>query len=445
MKILVSPVQKIILSFIILIFIGTVLLLLPISTNRQISVVDAMFTSTSAVCVTGLTVQDIATTFTFFGKTVILLLFQLGGFGIMTFSIGLLSFFGGNFSIRWRYTFRGMYSEIDKIPIRSILVRVVKYTFVIEAVSAVVLFSQFVKDFSVLKAAEHSIFHSVSAFCNAGFSSFSSSLVGYQGNSIVILTTAVTIILGGLGFIVLNEIVNWRPSRIRLIFKGLSFHTKIVLMTSFFLIVFGFIVFFLLERNYVLSKYSIHDSILISFFQSVTCRTAGFNSIDLIELRQSTHFLMILLMFIGGSPGSIAGGIKTTTVAIIVMLIISKLKGEDKISFWGRSIKNEVVERSTTLLILSVTFVLITTFFLLSYNGFGLSNSFMAVLFESVSAFGTAGLSLGLTGKLLFADKIVVSFVMLVGRLGPLTLIMAIISNKKKGQIEYPEEHIMIG
>jgi len=373
MKILVSPVQKIILSFIILIFIGTVLLLLPISTNRQISVVDAMFTSTSAVCVTGLTVQDIATTFTFFGKTVIL------------------------------------------------------------------------KDFSVLKAAEHSIFHSVSAFCNAGFSSFSSSLVGYQGNSIVILTTAVTIILGGLGFIVLNEIVNWRPSRIRLIFKGLSFHTKIVLMTSFFLIVFGFIVFFLLERNYVLSKYSIHDSILISFFQSVTCRTAGFNSIDLIELRQSTHFLMILLMFIGGSPGSIAGGIKTTTVAIIVMLIISKLKGEDKISFWGRSIKNEVVERSTTLLILSVTFVLITTFFLLSYNGFGLSNSFMAVLFESVSAFGTAGLSLGLTGKLLFADKIVVSFVMLVGRLGPLTLIMAIISNKKKGQIEYPEEHIMIG
>ncbi len=445
MKINISPIQKVILSFLALILTGTILLLLPISTHKSISAVDAMFTSTSAVCVTGLSVQDTATTFTIFGKIIILFLFQLGGFGIMTFSLGMLSLFGGNFSIRWRYTFRGIYSEIDKFPIRSILVRVVKYTFVIETISAMVLFSQFIKDFSLLKAIEHSIFHSVSAFCNAGFSSFSSSLITYQGNSIVVLTISISIILGGLGFIVLNELINWRPSKISEIFKGLSFHTKIVLITSLFLIIFGFVVFYLLERNYALSNHSVGDSILISLFQSITCRTAGFNSIDLTNLRQSTYFLMILLMFIGGSPGSIAGGIKTTTVAIIVMLIISKLKGEDKISFWGRSIKNEVVERSTTLLILSMTFVLITTFFLLSFGGFGLEHSFLSVLFESVSAFGTVGLSLGITGKLLFGDKIIVSIVMLVGRLGPLTLIMALTARNKKGKIEYPEEHIMIG
>lgn len=420
------------------------LLLLPCATIKGITIIDAIFTSTSAVCVTGLIVLDTAADFTLFGRLMILILIQLGGLGIMTFSFGLLSFIGGNISIKWRFAFKDIFSELDKVPIKNIFIKVLKYTFIIEGIISIILFSVFIRDFPIGKAVEHSIFHAVSAFCNAGFSTFSNSLEGYRNNIIVNLSISIAIILGGLGFLVLNELFGIRL-RAADIFSQLSIHTRLVIIVSILLISFGMAGILMLELNYSLRDISLGESILISFFHSVTCRTAGFNTIDISALRESTHFLIIILMFIGGSPGSIAGGIKTTTIAAIALLIFSKLKGRNQTILWGRALDRDTIDKSTTLIILSIIFLSISIFLMLIIRDFDIGHSFVSVVFESVSAFGTVGLSMGITTELPPMGKIILSLVMLIGRLGPLALIMAITSNKRNIYIEYPTEHIIIG
>lgn len=447
-KIIISlhPLQKVLASFIVLILFGTFLLMIPLATHHGIGFIDALFTSTSAVCVTGLIVLDTAADFTFFGRMTILFLIQFGGFGIMTFSLGLVSLLGRDLSVKWKYTLEGMYTDTGKVPIRSILKRVIKYTFIIETATALILFSQFYKDFPLLKAIEHSVFHAVSAFCNAGFSTFSDNLVGYQKNYIITVSIAVAIILGGLGFIVLNEVSRFlykkRTTRGRI--PGLSIHTKIILIMTVFLVVSGTIVFFILEWNNTLKDMNTFQAVLTSAFQSVTCRTAGFNTVDIARLRESTLFMMIGLMFIGGSPGSIAGGIKTTTMFVIFMLIYTKFKGRKTVTVWGRSLDNETVDRSITLFILAIVFVSVITFLILALHDSG-GFSFLPVFFETVSAFGTVGLSTGITGRLPDLDKVILTVVMLTGRLGLLTVLMVFTLKKKKINLEYPREHIMIG
>lgn len=442
-----SPVQTVLLSFVALIFCGALLLKLPFSTTGEgISFVDSLFTSTSAVCVTGLVVKDTAKDFTLFGKIVIVLLIQLGGLGIMTFSLALASMFKDSLSIKWRFTFEDMYSDIRKLPVRNLVGRIVLYTFFLETLIALLLLIQFSRDFPFVEALGHSLFHSVSAFCNAGFSTFSDNIVPYRGNVIVNIGIMLAIIMGGLGFLVIHELRRqFATSLNRRFFSGLSHHTRLVLVMTAILVFGGALLIFMVEFGFAMRGYSTGETILASLFQSVTCRTAGFNSMDIGALRQSTQFLMIILMFIGGSPGSIAGGVKTTTVAVAMVMLYSKFKGYGQPLLWKRAIDNDTVDKSTTLIILSLMFVMLSSFLVMMIDNLGLRESFLSVLFEVVSAFGTVGLSMGATTKLSVGGKLLICIVMYVGRLGPLTLIMALTARKREVSIDYPEEHVMIG
>ncbi len=440
-----SPIQKILLSFILLILAGTALLKLPFATRSGISFVDALFTSTSAVCVTGLIVLDTAKDFTLAGQFIILLLIQLGGLGIMTFSIAILSFIGADLSIKWRFTFDSFYDAMKKLPIKSLLKKIIVYTLIIEASIAIALFSQFADHFTLPRAIWHSVFHAVSAFCNAGFSTFSNSLMDYRSNYIVQLAIGIGIILGGLGFLVLTELAQAKRKRIKLFFGQFTLHTKFVLFITGILIIMGIGVFLVLEWHYSIRDLSIGEKLFAAFFQSVTCRTAGFNTVDIGSLRSPTLFVMMLLMFIGGSPGSIAGGIKTTTMGVIASLIYSKFRGSQQIVFWGRSLNSDTIERSTSLMILAIFFITFSAFLLLTIDVFHVKDPFLAVLFEVTSAFGTVGLSTGITSSISDPGRVLMCLVMYIGRLGPLTLIMALTARRKRVNIEYPKEHIMIG
>jgi trk system potassium uptake protein TrkH len=440
-----SPIQKVLLSFVMLILIGTTLLKLPISTHAGISLIDALFTSTSAVCVTGLIVLDTSKDFTLFGQLVILLLIQFGGLGIMTFSIAILSLIGGNLSIKWRFTFDSFYNEIGEFPIKSLLKKIVLYTFIIEFSIALVLFSQFLGYFKFTDVVWHSVFHSVSAFCNAGFSTFSNSLIDFRNNAIIQLAIGGGIVLGGLGFLVLTELARLQFKKSVSLFAQFTLHTKFVLLITAILICIGLIVFLFLEWNHSIKDLSTIEKLFAALFQSITCRTAGFNTVDIGSLRSPTLFMMILLMFIGGSPGSIAGGIKTTTMGVVLSLIYTKFAGKNQIVLWGRSLNTETIERSTTLMILAILFITFATFLLLTIDTFNVKNSFLAVLFEVTSAFGTVGLSTGITSTISDPGRVLMCLVMYIGRLGPLTLIMALTAKKRRVNIQYPEEHIMIG
>ncbi len=444
-QLVVSPIQKVLASFLILILTGTFLLLMPFSTHSGISITDALFTSTSAVCVTGLIVMDTAKDFTLAGKIIILLLIQLGGLGIMTFSLGLLSMMSGGLSIKWGFTFESIYTDMHKLPVMSLLKKILFYTLAIEFVVASILFTQFIKYYSFLESLGHSLFHAVSAFCNAGFSTFTDNLMLFKSNNVIIISIAFAIIIGGLGFIVLNELIRTPKKNPKLFFSQLSIHTKVVLTTTLILILTGMIGVLSLEWDYSFADVNLGQSILTSFFQSVTARTAGFNTVNIGVLRQSTLSLLIFLMIIGGSPGSIAGGIKTTTITVIFALIIAKFKGYNQVVLWGRALNKDNIDRSTTLVILSIIFIFFATFLILSFHNFDMNNSFLSALFEVVSAFGTVGLSMGITDHLTTEAKLILCIVMYVGRLGPLTLIMALTSKKKNLNIKFPEEQIMIG
>ncbi len=441
-----SPIRTVLLSFLALILTGTLLLMLPFSTKGGIGFIDALFTSTSAVCVTGLAVRDTARDFTLFGKAVIALLIQLGGLGIMTFSLALVSMFQESISIKWRFTFKEMYSDIRKMPVGTMVKRIVLYTFFMEALFALALFADFAGEFPLLEALGHSVFHSVSAFCNAGFSTFPDGLLSYRGRVFLNIIIILAIISGGLGFVAIHEIRRqFARGFAGGFFSGLSHHTRLVLVVTGILIAGGTAVILLMEWNYSLAGESPGTKFLASLFQSVTCRTAGFNTVDIAHLHQSTLLVMIILMFIGGSPGSIAGGVKTTTAGVAFIMLYSKFKGESQPVLWKRAIDRDTVDRSATLIILSLAFVLFSTFMVMITDNPVPGEHFLLSLFETVSAFGTVGLTAGATGSLSSAGKLIICAVMYVGRLGPLTLMAALTARKKTADFEYPEEHIMVG
>ncbi len=439
-----SPIEKVLLSFVILIFSGAFLLCLPVCTTHGITFIDALFTSTSAVCVTGLVVLDTAKDFTFIGQVVILLLIQLGGLGIMTFSVALLSLIGSSISIKWRFTLQNMYSDVSKLPVRHVLMRIVMYTFSIEACIAFILFTQFIQQFPFHVAIWHSIFHSVSAFCNAGFSTFSNNLMDYNGNTVVIVSIGLNIILGGLGFLTLTELFSNKTFKLKKLWKALTIHSRLVLIVTAILIFSGMLLFLVIEYNGILKTMPLKEKLLASFFQSVTARTAGFNSVDIGALQEGTCLMLIVLMFIGGSPGSIAGGVKTSTVAVLYIYLISRLKGLRQIVIGERALSYDNVERATTLVIVSGIFIFCTTFVLVLIPTLPVSES-LASLFEVTSAFGTVGLSMDFTPKTLPIERIILCIVMYAGRLGPLTLISALTSHRKTVNIRYAEDHVMIG
>ena len=441
-----TPTRIFVLSFAGTILAGALALRLPFSASGQpIRFVDALFTAGSAVCVTGLATIDIGSTLSLTGQLITMVLCQIGGLGIITFSIVLFALMGRGISFKGREITQSAFLHTPRKDFYLIVKRVLRYTLVIEGIGAALLFIQFNQDFPILRAFYLSVFHAVSAFNNAGFSLFADNLMGYQSDVLVNITIMLLIVLGGIGFIVQQEIV----AKIRGTQKRLSLHAKIVLITTAFLILAGAVCFYFMEMYNVLSGVSLKTAVLSSFFQSVTARTAGFNTVDIGVLTNSTLLILIILMFIGASPGSTGGGVKTTSFAILLLMIFNRMKGQENVNVASRTISTELVDRTMSIIFASAIIIgVIVAVLLLAGDVTGAPISsrhlFIEYIFETFSAFGTVGLSMNLTPKLNDTQKYVITLMMFIGRVGPLTLAFAWYSAKKKG-ITYAEESIMVG
>ncbi len=442
----VQPARLFIGSFVFVILLGTLALLLPRATTGGISVLDALFTSTSAVCVTGLVVVDTASAFTPFGKIILLLLIQVGGLGLMTFTT-FFTLFSSKLSIKERVMMQEMLSRESLGQVRNTLLSIIAVTLLIEAAGAILLYhswgdvafaSERTKIFS-------SVFHSVSAFCNAGFSLFSDNLAvsGAAMNVQLNLTIASLIILGGLGFIVITNIVGLRPlgnprSRLR---RRLTAHTRLVLITSGILILAGTVFFFILEFHTSLEGLTLSEKVLASFFQSVSTRTAGFNTTDIGAMAVPATLIFLMLMFIGASPGSTGGGIKTTTAALVFLSAVNYVRGRSSVEIGRRRIPPATAERASAALLFGVATVALSVFLLSLTESFNLID----IVFECVSAAATVGLSRGITASLGDFSKSVLIFTMLIGRIGTLTFMMAVTRRAILNRYDYPTEQIIVG
>ncbi len=434
-----KPESALITSFAIVIFIGGILLSLPIATTsgKGLDFLDALFTSTSATCVTGLIVVDTGTFFSTFGQIVILALIQLGGLGIMTFTAIFVWLSKKAYSVQTHYTIQDTFGgDIEHLSIEDLLKFIVSATFIIEGIGAFILFLKLKTIYPVGKAVYSAIFHSISAFCNAGFSIYRDSLVQFHQSWITLGTIMLLIVFGGLGYPVLFELKEIISGKHR----KPSFHTKLVITTTISLIVGGAIFIWIGDPSL---------SILDSLFQSITTRTAGFNSVDIGKLPSSSLFIMIMLMFIGGSPGSCAGGIKTTTFSGYLILVKDWFFGQYRKRIFERKLTQETKDKIKSVITLAV-FTVLGSFTVLLYTEQDIishyNEAFRNLLFEVVSAFGTVGLSTGITSNLSPTGKIVIIVDMFFGRVGPLAIVTSLLfARKKEKKIDYPEQKIMIG
>jgi trk system potassium uptake protein len=435
-----KPAQMLLMGFIFAIFIGSLLLSLPIATvDQNLTYVDSLFTATSAVCVTGLVVNDIGMKFTTFGQTVIMLLIQLGGLGIMTFSVLLVMLLNRKVSQRETVEFQQSYATGSMADTYKTIKSIIIFTLLLEAIGAFFLFVFWHNDFSSFgEAVYYSVFHSISAFCNAGFSLFSDSFISYATYAPVILTISFLIIVGGIGFPVMinlyNHFFNKKNTAI------IKFHTKITIMVTIFLLILGTIVIYASESNNALSEFNLFEKGLISFFHSVSVRTCGFNSIDLTIFNAGTLFFLIPLMFIGASPGSTGGGIKTTSFGVLIAVCWSTFNSRNKTEVGNRTLKNDDILKVIAIVILSATIIGVFLYLILLSE----THSFLDCFFETVSAFGTVGLSLGITKYLSIIGKTFIIILMFIGRVGPLTIAFALSRQKPKTNYSYPEENVLI-
>lgn len=440
-----TPARSFILSFAAVILAGTLLLWSPFSSSgKPLSFIDALFTSASAVCVTGLAVVDIGRDLSLPGQLITLLLFQIGGLGIITFSVLFFGIMGRGISFRGREIVQSTFLHTPRRDFFMILKWVLLMTLIIESIGTLLLFSRFIQDFPLPRALYLSVYHSVSAFNNCGYSLFSNSLMDYRSDWIVNLTIMSLIVLGGIGFIVLYEII----SRVRGSQKKLSLHSRIALLMTGFLILLGAVLFYFFEMHHVLKGASWQENLLVSLFQSVTSRTSGFNTVDIGQLTNATILLLMGLMFIGASPGSTGGGIKTTSFTLLLMMIWNRIQGSEQVTIFNRSIPEEITTRTISIVFASAFSVALISSILL----FGSPDSlppassrhlFVEYVFETVSAYGTVGLSMGITAKLSELQKLAIILMMFAGRVGPLTLAFA--WSKSKRKIVYAEESVMVG
>ncbi|MEO0293884.1 MAG: TrkH family potassium uptake protein [candidate division WOR-3 bacterium] len=444
-----SPFRSILLTYLFFILFGSILLRLPIA-GRDISFIDSLFTSTSAMCVTGLIVKDTALDFTFFGKAVILSLIQIGGMGYMAIASLFMTVFAIRPDKRQNIVVQQGFALFGRGNTLKFLRTVVLVTFIVEMIGAFFFFLGFNKSFvnnddRIL----HAIFHSVSAFCNAGFSSFSDNLMGFTNSLLIPLVTAFLLIFGGLGFIVIIDIIDF----LRREKKYLSEHSRIVLYMTMLLIIFGTLSIFILEYGNAISPYKMISKIVISFFTAVTPRTAGFTLLDLNKLLPTTILILILFMFIGASPGGTGGGIKTTTFTITLVFFISKIRGMKSVNIQKRQIPEEQVNKALTLFLISLILISIIIS-ILSFTERELvkERGFLPIVFEEFSAFGTVGLSMGSlkNGNLSLSydftnfGKILIIITMLTGRIGPLSLLAAVFERRSES-FQYPPARVQIG
>ena len=439
------------LSFLLLIGAGTAgLLTLPgLYVGPRLSFLDALFTATSAVCVTGLIVVDTATYFTTAGQAFILLLIQLGGLGILTFATLVILALGRPLSLHHEALTANTAEVAPDVDFRRLVRNVVRFTLGLEALGALILFAAFFPRFPAGTAAWHALFQAVSAFCNAGFSTFSDSLAGFQAAPAILLTVMTLVVLGGIGFLTLEELHGrWRSLEVRR--RSLSLHSRLVLTVTGLLLVGGWGAFSILEWTNVLAGMPALEKLLNSLFMSVTARTAGFNTVDYATTNASTNFLTILLMSIGGSPGSTAGGLKTTTVAVLGLLAFSRLRGRQVTSAGSRTIPEETVQRAVGLFVVGFGVVTgaILLYAVLHLEAAGVEGrGFLVYMFEAVSAFNTVGLSMGATGELTGTGKWLTIGLMYVGRVGPLMFAAAIALGRPTlaREFRYANEDVIIG
>ena len=438
---------KLFLGFLAAIAAGTILLVMPFAAREEpLALVDALFTATSSVCVTGLIVKDTGSDFTLFGKIVILVLIQLGGLGIITVSTLTLLALRRKARMLDRLSVESAFSPEFGTSVRDLVIRIVRFTLFVELLGAALLYIRFSDDHGPWAGVLPSIFHSVSAFCNAGFCLYSDSLARYANDGLVSGTIGALVLMGGIGFPVILELFGRVVGRRR----RLSLHTKLVLWMSGGLLFAGFAFFWLVESGNVLAGAEWSQQVLCSFFQSVTPRTAGFSTVSFSEVRMATLVFFCGLMFIGGSPGSAAGGLKTTTLAVLVSAIYSRMRGKRQIEIGRRTIGSATAIKAALVVLLALIFLFVVVVILSLTEGEipGLAQDhsrFLSLMFEVFSAFGTVGLSAGLTAVLSATGKVVLCVVMLIGRLGPLTFAQLIVREQRPARYQYPEEPVMIG
>lgn len=430
--------QIIILGFSGVILLGTALLMLPISTHEGIvtSPLDALFTSTSAVCVTGLVLHDTATYWSIFGQAVLLLLIQIGGMGVITVAVSLAMISGRKISLMQRSTLQEAIAAPKVGGIVRLTSFIVKATLLMELCGAAAMAPVFCRDFGV-KGLWMAFFHSVSAFCNAGFDLMGtrgafSSLTGYASNPIINITVMLLIVVGGIGFLTWNDV--WTNGR-RL--HKYRMQSKVILCATAVLLLLPAVYFFFCE----FTALPLGERILRSLFQSVTPRTAGFNTVDLTALSEPGQFIVIVLMLIGGSPGSTAGGMKTTTVAVLFAAALSTFRRKEYAHFFGRRLDNEVIKNAATILMMYLVLFFAGGLIISMTEGL----SMIACLFETASAVGTVGLTLGITPGLGILSRIILILLMFCGRVGGLTLVFATLSGVQKSVARLPKEKITVG
>jgi trk system potassium uptake protein TrkH len=448
-----TPSQIFVGSFLLLIGLGTLgLLVLPgLYTGPPLHVIDALFTATSAVCVTGLIVVDTATYFTTWGQAFLLLLIQLGGLGIITFTSYILMSLGARLPLHHESLSRSPADIAPHVDYASLGRNVVRFTLGLELLGALSLYLLWLPRFGSTDALWPAIFHAVSAFCNAGFSTFSDSLMGFQQSPFTLLVVMGLVVLGGIGFLTLEEsyvIRVKRPAR-RI---QLSLHSRIVLTATAVLLVVGWILFTLFEWQVTLAGLPWWDRLTNGLFMSVTTRTAGFNTIDYAQATDGSNFLTMLLMAVGGSPSSTAGGLKTTTIAIIGLVALSRVRGYDATLFHGRTIPPETVQRAIGLFVFAFGVVAIAILVLSASEiewapAMQTRGQFLRHMFEAVSAFNTVGLSMGATGDLSGLGRMTTIVLMFIGRVGPLTFAAALLTRRRlaKDQFRYAYEDVAIG
>ena len=438
-----SPYMTILLSFMVVTILGGILLSLPISMRygKSVKLIDGFFIATSAICVTGLSSIDIGSVYNIFGQMVILVLIQLGGLGVITFTSVIIIMISKKIGY---YTKKIVQEDINidtTFKIEEYVKKVIFSVIIIEFIGTVILFFEFIKKFGFLKAVYYSFFHSVSAFCNAGFSLFSDNLYRFKNSFIINMTIPLLIFLGGIGFSTILNCYNVLRKKE----KRLTSTTKLSIKISIFLVIIGMVAMFILEysNKSTIGNLSFGQKLEASFFQSVTTRTAGFNTISILGLKRSTSLLFVILMFIGASPGSTGGGIKTTTIGLIILGTLATLKNKDTIEYDKRSVSWRIYSKAITVLFISLIYTTICVFLLILFER---NKNLLDLVFEVFSAFGTVGLSRNLTPSLADISKFILIVTMFVGRVGPLTIALALSkSNLKKGRYTYPQENILIG
>ncbi len=438
-----SEVQYIAGGFFIIILVGAILLTFPFASRsgEWTNFLDSLFTATSATCVTGLVVVDTFQNWTIFGQLIILTLIQIGGMGFITIGVAFSMLLHKRIGLRQRDLMKESVNALELGGIVRLSKKIIFGTFIIEGIGAIVLSIRFIPEFGILKGIYYSIFHSISAFCNAGFDLMGSSeaytsFTKYVGDPLVNITLVLLIVIGGLGFVVWNDLMNKKLN-----WKRYSLHTKLVLTMTVFLIVVGAFFLYVFEINNTIEDYDGPTKVFASVFGSVTARTAGFNTVDTGALTSAGKFITVILMFIGGSPGSTAGGIKTTTIAIIILYIISNLRGDNGCNVYGRKIGDEIIKKACIVFCINLMLGLIAILVIIATNPIG----FEDVVFEVYSAISTVGMTTGITRDLNTVGRIVIIIMMYCGRVGSMTFVLSFMHRTTTVPVRLPEEKVIIG